>query len=148
MSELAERLWDARRRGTVLDTKDVIQPASLEEAYAIQARVTRLSGHAVRGFKVGSTSKEAQQLLGTTEPASGPILDPYLLTSPAGVPIVAVQMPAIEGEFAFAWAGTFRLARRHTPTPKSPTPSMRWPAQSRSWVRASPAGWPARVAFW
>ncbi len=101
MSELAERLWDARRRGTVLDPNDIVQPPSLEEAYAIQAQVTRLSGHVVRGFKVGSTSKEAQQLLGTTEPASGPILEPYLLTSPAGVPIVAAQMPAIEGEFAF-----------------------------------------------
>ena len=101
MPDLAEQLWEARRRGNVIDSNDIVQPTSLEEAYAIQAEVTRLSGHAVRGFKVGSTSKEAQQLLGTTEPASGPILDPYLLASPAAVPIVAAQMPAIEGEFAF-----------------------------------------------
>jgi 2-keto-4-pentenoate hydratase len=101
MSELAERLWDARRRGTVLDPQDIVQPTSLEEAYAIQAQVTRLSSHAVLGFKVGSTSKEAQQLLGTTEPASGPILEPYLLTSPAVVPVVTAQMPATESEFAF-----------------------------------------------
>lgn len=101
MTELAERLWDARKRGTIVELSDVVEPASLDEAYAVQAKVTRLSGHDICGFKVGSTSREAQRLLGTTEPGSGPILVPYLHTSPARLDIVPLQMPAIEGEFAF-----------------------------------------------
>lgn len=101
MAGLAERLWEARKRGAVIELNDIAQPASLEEAYAIQAQITRLSGHAMCGFKVGSTSQEAQRLLGTTEPGSGPILAPYLHSSPARVSLVAAQMPAIECEFAF-----------------------------------------------
>jgi 2-keto-4-pentenoate hydratase len=101
MRALAERLWEARREGKVVQPGDIVEPASTEEAYAIQREIVRLSGHEVRGFKVGSTSKEAQQLLGTSEPGSGPILAPYLRTTPARVAIVPLQTPAVEGEFAF-----------------------------------------------
>jgi hypothetical protein len=45
--------------------------------------------------KVGFTSKEAQRLLGTSEPGSGPILGPYLHMSPGRVAIVPLQMPAV-----------------------------------------------------
>jgi 2-keto-4-pentenoate hydratase len=101
MSELARQLWQARRDGTVVRLEDIVQPASTEEAYAVQAEITRLSGHAVRGFKVGSTSQEAQRMLGTTEPGSAPVLAPHLHESPAEVAIVPLNMPAVEGEFAF-----------------------------------------------
>jgi 2-keto-4-pentenoate hydratase len=99
--EVAQQLWNARKHGSVVRPEDILEPTTTEEAYAIQARIAHLSGYEVCGFKVGSTSKEAQQLLGTTEPGSGPVLSPYLLTSPARVLIVALQMPAVEGEFAF-----------------------------------------------
>jgi 2-keto-4-pentenoate hydratase len=98
---LAQQLWQARKMGTVVALADIAQPASLEEAYAVQAEITRLSGHAVAGFKVGSTSIEAQRLLGTDEPGSAVVLAPYLHPSPARVAIVPLQMPAVEGEFAF-----------------------------------------------
>jgi 2-keto-4-pentenoate hydratase len=105
-------LWEARKRATVVVREDIVEPASLEEAYAVQAEITRLSGHDIRGFKVGSTSKEAQQLLGTTEPASGPVLGPYLHASPARVAIVPLQKPAIEGEFVY------RLGQNLPPRPE------------------------------
>lgn len=101
MSRLAQQLWQARVDGTVVALDDIVAPTSMEEAYAVQAEVTRLSGHAVRGFKVGSTSAEAQRMLGTTEPGSAPVLAPFLLKGPAEVAIVPLQMPAVEGEFAF-----------------------------------------------
>jgi len=104
MADLAERLWQARKDGTIVAAQEIMQPASTEEAYAIQAQIVRLSGHAVRGFKVGSTSKEAQRLLGTSEPGSGPLLAPYVHTTPARLAIVPVQTPAVEGEFAFRMA--------------------------------------------
>jgi len=97
----SERLWQARQRGGVVCLQEIVEPTSSEAAYAIQSRMAQLSGYAVRGFKVGSTSKEAQQLLGTSEPGSGPVLAPYLYTAPARVVIVPLQTPAVEGEFAF-----------------------------------------------
>ncbi|MFY0614557.1 MAG: fumarylacetoacetate hydrolase family protein, partial [Hyphomicrobiaceae bacterium] len=53
------------------------------------------------GFKVGSTSAEAQKLLGTSEPGSCPVLAPYYFDTPAKIILVPDQMPALEGEFAF-----------------------------------------------
>jgi 2-keto-4-pentenoate hydratase len=99
--DLAEQLWQARLRGGVVRPEDIVVPRSTEEAYAIQRRMARLSGYEVRGFKVGSTSKDAQRHLGTSEPASGPILAPYLHASPARVTVVPLQTPAVEGEFAY-----------------------------------------------
>ena len=61
----------------------------------------RLSGLRRRSYKVGSTSEEAQRLLGTNEPGAGALLEPYVHASPARINIVPAQMPAIEGEFAF-----------------------------------------------
>lgn len=101
MPTLAERLWDARRSGTVIPPAEISEPTSIEEAYAVQAEIAERAGLDVVGFKVGSTSAEAQRILGTDEPGSGPVLAPYLFESPAGVAIVPAQMPAIEGEFAF-----------------------------------------------
>jgi 2-keto-4-pentenoate hydratase len=99
--EVAQQLWNARKHGSVVPPEDIREPTTTEEAYAIQARIVHLSGYEVRGFKVGSTSKEAQQLLGTTEPGSGPVLSPYMHTTPARLAIALPQMPAVEGEFAF-----------------------------------------------
>ena len=104
MAELAERLWQARKHGGIVEAQDIIVPASSEEAYAIQAQIVRLSGYEVRGFKVGSTSKEAQRLLGTSEPGSGPLLAPFVHVTPARLPIAPLQTPAVEGEFAFRMA--------------------------------------------
>lgn len=112
MSDLAERLWRARRDGAVIDAATVAPPGTLDEAYAIQRRVTELSGQAVIGFKVGSTSLEAQRALGTDRPGSGPLLAGYTFESPARFPLVPAQMPAVEGEFAY------RLGRDLPPRPE------------------------------
>ena len=100
MPELARILWEARRDGHVVPSDAISAPASIEEAYAVQEEIAALSGFAVCGFKVGSTSLEAQRILGTAEPGSGLILAPYLLRSPASFAIAPSQMPAVEGEFA------------------------------------------------
>ena len=101
MADLAEVLWHARSTGSVIDPADLTEPTSGDEAYAVQQRIVALSGHDVVGFKVGSTSAEAQRILGTDEPGSGALMAPFALTSPASVSLVPDQMPAIEGEFAF-----------------------------------------------
>lgn len=101
MSDLASWLWHARYSGGVVSLDDVVHPKSSQEAYEIQREIAALSGEASRGFKVGSTSLEAQRVLGTTEPGSGLLLAPYVYDSPAMISIVPAHTPAVEGEFAF-----------------------------------------------
>src|SRR6056297_1416653 len=101
LEQLAEGLWAARRDGGTVDPAAVTLPVSDQEAYAVQDAVMRLSGLAHHAFKVGSTSAEAQKILGTTEPGSCPVPAPYLLQSPANITLVGAHMPALEGEFAF-----------------------------------------------
>jgi len=101
MAVLARRLWEARRDGTVLAKAGLAVPQTPELAYAVQAEAIRLSGAATRGFKVGSTSAEAQAKLGTTEPGSAPLLAPSVHGSPARIALVAANDAALEAEIAF-----------------------------------------------
>lgn len=101
MQTLAEALWLARRDGHVVEPSEHVEPQSDQEAYDVQAEVLRLSAQELRGFKVGSTSAEAQALLGTSEPGSCPVLVSACHESPASITIVPDHMPALEGEFAF-----------------------------------------------
>ena len=101
MTDLARQLWQARRSGGVVHLDDVGHPKSSKEAYAIQHEIAAISGQAARGFKVGSTSLEAQRLLGTDGPGSGLLLAPYVYESPARISIAPAHTPAVEGEFAF-----------------------------------------------
>ena len=101
MTSLAQRLWNARTNHLTIDPASITEPDSNEAAYAVQDEIIALSGHPTVGFKVGSTSAEAQRLLGTTEPGACPVLAPYFHESPAEVAIAPAHMPALEGEFAF-----------------------------------------------
>ena len=101
MNDLARDLWDARRLGHTISAERDDLPKSPSEAYDVQEAIVRLSGLARCGYKVGSTSKEAQRLLDTDEPGAGVLLAPYVHESPARIALVADHEPAIEGEFAF-----------------------------------------------
>jgi 2-keto-4-pentenoate hydratase len=100
MNGLAKLLWQARQSGGTVDAQAVAHPKTLAEAYAVQREIATLSGYPSRGFKVGSTSVEAQRLLGTTEPGWGLMLAPYVHESPARIAVSPAHMPAVEGEFA------------------------------------------------
>lgn len=98
---LAKSLWAARRDGHAIDRSQFQLPETTEEAYAVQHAVISLSGYEPCGYKVGSTSKEAQALLGTTGPGAGVLLRPFLHETPAVMWVAADHAPAVEGEFAF-----------------------------------------------
>jgi 2-keto-4-pentenoate hydratase len=100
-SALARDLWAARAAGRTISADRPDLPATLAEAYAVQAAVAALSGAPRRGWKVGSTSLEAQRLLGVDEPASSPLLAPFVHDSPARVALGDRGTAAVEGEFAF-----------------------------------------------
>lgn len=99
MSSLAEQLWQCRRDGGAIEIPADGGPADVTAALAIQAEMVALSGMESVGFKVGSTSAEAQKILGTTEPGASPVLTGFFHTSPAVIPIDPAHMPSIEGEF-------------------------------------------------
>ena len=101
MTALARLLWQARRDGGVVRLEDIVPPVTSDEAHAVQDEIAALSGYPTRGFKVGSTSLEAQRILGTDEPGAGVLLAPYVHESPARVAIVVEHSPSVEGEFAF-----------------------------------------------
>ncbi|WP_207540572.1 2-keto-4-pentenoate hydratase [Sabulicella rubraurantiaca] len=101
LQELAQHLWEARRNGRTIDRTQHRLPASREEAYAIQHEIIALSGSRQCGHKIGSTSKEAQAILGTSEPGAGALLSSFLYESPLRLSVVQDQSPAVEAEFAF-----------------------------------------------
>lgn len=104
MKDLVQDLWDARRLGHTIDAERDDLPRTLAEAQAVQEAILALSGLPRCGYKVGSTSKEAQLLLSTDEPGMGVLLTPFVHEAPARMKIVPAQMPAVEGEFAFRFA--------------------------------------------
>ena len=97
MTPLADALWHARQHGGTVARPDYL---GLEDAYAVQAEIAAASGMQQVGFKVGSTSVEAQRKLGTDQPGAGPLFAPVVHASPATIAIVPEHIPAIEGEFA------------------------------------------------
>ncbi len=101
LHQLARSLWAARRDGYAIDRSQFQLPATTEEAYAVQHEIIALSGYEPCGYKVGSTSKEAQAHLGTSGPGAGVLLRPFLYETPAKVCVPAEHAPAVEGEFAF-----------------------------------------------
>jgi len=97
---LAEQLWICRRDGGTLEVPPDGGPSSVEAALAVQREAVACSGMDRVGFKVGSTSAEAQKVLGTSEPGASPVLTGFFHQSPAEVAIDPSHGPAVEGEFA------------------------------------------------
>ncbi len=97
---LGARLWLARRDGRVIEIAEAETPPDEATSYLVQAEAVAASGHERAGWKVGSTSREAQELLGTSGPGASPILAPFSYPHGAVIPVFAAHQPALEGEFA------------------------------------------------
>jgi 2-keto-4-pentenoate hydratase len=74
----------------------------MEEAYAVQAVVA--AGESVRGWKIGCTSVEAQQVVGVAEPIAGRLYGRDCHHIPAVLQGVRGDMSFVEAEFAFHFA--------------------------------------------
>jgi 2-oxo-hept-3-ene-1,7-dioate hydratase len=103
--ELARRIAEAER--TKQPTKQISQlhpELTIDDAYAIQAAGVRLAeaaGRAVRGRKIGLTSKVMQEAVGIDEPDSGVIYDDMFYGHGDTVPFDRFIAPRIEVELAF-----------------------------------------------
>lgn len=78
-------------------------PATLAEAYRVQAELARLAG-GYRGWKVGSLTPEQRARAGVDRPVAARLLAPYVHVSPATVPHRRFVRPLLECELAFALA--------------------------------------------
>jgi 2-keto-4-pentenoate hydratase len=98
--DLAEELVLARRLGGSLDLPAAAVPASLAEAYQVQARAAELRGEAVVAYKIGLTNLMAQQAMGAAEPIAGRLAPGDLRTSPAVIEVGA-HLRIVEAEVVF-----------------------------------------------
>jgi len=78
-------------------------PATLAEAWRVQAEIARLSG-GYRGWKVGSLTAEAQQAAGIDRPTSARLLSRSFHESPARLSRRRFVEPTLECEIAFEMA--------------------------------------------
>lgn len=99
LEQLAHRLWQARQSGTTITISDAEAPATVSHSYQVQDAMRRLTPASVVGFKVGSTSAEAQRILGTDEPGWGYVYADTVFEAGSRVPVFTAHGPMIEGEF-------------------------------------------------
>ena len=117
----ARMLLEARQQVRLLtELPDDIRPATLADAYTVQARLIQLSQDEVVGWKVGATSVEVQKLFRVSEPVYGPIFSGTasalnVLTSPARFNHARFQHRLLESEFAFRFGAPLpSRSRRYT----------------------------------
>ena len=99
-----ESLWQARVDGSLVDAPAA--SPSLADAYRLQGEILALGGCQQVGWKIGSTSPEAQARLGTDQPGAGPILREFHFGHDATVRIHPQHEVFAEVEFAFLVAKT------------------------------------------
>ena len=76
-------------------------PQSIEQAYELQdSLVEALDGNII-GWKIGCTSKMAQEMSNTDEPFYGRMFGPTTFSTPAEVPYISFFSPIVEPEIAF-----------------------------------------------
>ncbi len=98
----AEALREARLRHQRMDAlPEACRPLTIPDGYRMQDALVALMGDAVVGWKIGSTSKKAQAIVGTTGPFAARILASNFHASPAVLRADAFFMRALEAEFAF-----------------------------------------------
>lgn len=102
-AQAAARMFaKARAERRRIDTlPEPVAPATLEDGYAVQDAYAALSGEEVAGWKIGCTSREAQELLGVHEPVAGRVFASVLHESPATLDGAGFVDRVLETEFVF-----------------------------------------------
>lgn len=104
LDALAERLYYAARDGSVIRQVSHEINLSVEDAYAIQARVVAMrvaSGQDVVGIKMGFTSRQKMQQMGVHEMIFGELTDAMRVEEGGATPYVGYVHPRVEPELAF-----------------------------------------------
>ncbi len=95
-------ILNGRSNNWTIDKMDTAHaPRTAEEGYAVQSIVIRRFERPVAGWKIGCTSRLAQEMLGIPEPFFGPVFKDVFLKGPTWLPPDRFIRPGIEGEIAF-----------------------------------------------
>lgn len=76
-------------------------PADIDEAYAVLDSVAAQMGVPVCGWKVALTNEAIQKRMKASEPACGPLFQPYIMESPKLLNMPEESLRGLELEFAF-----------------------------------------------
>jgi 2-oxo-hept-3-ene-1,7-dioate hydratase len=105
VNDAAQRLHEAERTRTPIGQLSLQYPQmTIDDAYRIQRAWVALKtteGRAVRGRKIGLTSKTMQQSVGINEPDYGVLYDDMFFDDGALVPVDRFIRPRVEVEVAF-----------------------------------------------
>ena len=110
----ADLLLSARRQcRPIPELPEECRPGDLSEAYAIQDAFAAARGGTLAGFKIGATSRRAQDYLGVYGPFYGCMFRDGIHDSPAAVSAEGSIFRVVEVEFAFRLAAN--LPARNDP---------------------------------
>ena len=98
-------------------SNDEVPAQSLNQAYEIQAALAQKIDGEFVGWKIGCTSKMAQEMSNTDEPFYGRMLAPTTFESPARLDYAKFFAPIVELEIAFRFGS--ELAPRNAPFGKN-----------------------------
>ena len=114
------RIVEARRALTFLeDLPAESQPPTLADAYRMQRAVIERWDDEIAGWKVGTTSKYAQDLFGISAPVYGPVFRKTVVAGPAILPAKGFHHLMLETEFAFRFGQDLPPVPLRTPGTKS-----------------------------
>ena len=108
ITALAQQLYQARKERTQLRHFSAQHPGmTIEDGYAIQRAWVQLEladGRAIRGRKIGLTSRAMQQASQITEPDYAPLMDDMFFDAGGDIPFKRFIAPRVEVELAFILA--------------------------------------------
>jgi 2-oxo-hept-3-ene-1,7-dioate hydratase len=103
--QLARQLYEARKNRVQLRHFSRQHPQmSIEDGYTIQREWVKLEladGHAIKGRKIGLTSRAMQQASQINEPDYAPLMDDMFFETGAEIPFEKFIAPRVEVELAF-----------------------------------------------
>ncbi len=101
---IAQALADARTQGSKLNTYPGDAPRDEAHAFEVQCDAARLTGWTQTGWKIGCTSKMAQEMLRADGPFPGPIYAERTYPDDGDVPVSEAAIRLVEPEIAFTMA--------------------------------------------
>jgi len=100
--EAAEFLLCSRRSGAApRDLPRELEPADLEQGYAIQLETAKLRGLPVAGYKIGLTHPAAQEAAGVAEPIAGRLAPSDIVRQPGPIHLAPHHLRIVEAELVF-----------------------------------------------
>jgi len=128
MDSIARLLWDARQFGFTVPRDELTAIDGAKAAYGIQARQVLYSGKEIGGWKLGATAAPVMEMIGLTEPFTGPMFTDQIVGSGADVVVFPDHTPRIETEVGL------RLGDRLPPRPEPYTREEVAEAVSGAWA--------------